>query len=207
MILRAFQIAIIITERSYDWYWLLYPMLEPSTRWCGRSPRKGWSNSHWWGLGLVLTVVSNAGAQYQVGVVEVPIGSEVVAHVSQHHCVLQQREHWNNRDTTGSGEIQRTDHVAKEMNLKGRSDGGKLYLSTCQAHSRCCVASRSTWLELWHQASVPSLFLSFISVVALRYCALYCFLSSIVNTLETIWKIESLVFNKQLFLSCCQKLQ
>ncbi len=71
------------------------------------------------GLGLVLTVVSNAGAQYQVGMVEVPIGSEVVAHVSQHHCVLQKREHCNNRDTTV-----KSDHVAKEMILKERSDVG-----------------------------------------------------------------------------------
>jgi hypothetical protein len=59
-----------------------------------------------------------------VGVVEVPIGSEVVAHVSQHHCVLQQREHCNNRDTTVSGEIQRTYYVAKEIIFKARSDVG-----------------------------------------------------------------------------------
>ncbi len=34
--------------------------------------------SHWWGLGLVLTVVPNAGAQYQVGVVEVSVGGKVI---------------------------------------------------------------------------------------------------------------------------------
>ena len=54
-----------------------------------------------------------------MGVVEVPIGSEVVAHVSQHHCVLQQREHCKNKDTTV-----KSDHVAKEIILKARSDVG-----------------------------------------------------------------------------------
>ncbi len=59
-----------------------------------------------------------------MGVVEVPIGSEVVAHVSQHHCVLQQREHCNNRDILYITEIQSTDYVAKEIILKARSEVG-----------------------------------------------------------------------------------
>jgi hypothetical protein len=36
------------------------------------------SNNNWKGLGLVLTVVSNARAQYQMGVVEVSVGGEVI---------------------------------------------------------------------------------------------------------------------------------